>query len=91
MVRIYLGDEAARDWYHPFIEAQLVGEEAQIRDRLGLPPLLPGDVDGLAYFMFFDTVLAGEPDPFRAWLNQWPELYLAGEGPAPTTGSTSTN
>lgn len=76
MVRIQNGDVTQPDWYRPFVEAMLVWEEDDMRDRLAMPRLVRGEVYGLAYYSFLEIVLSGEPDPLNAWQNRWSELPL---------------
>lgn len=84
MVRMELGDRSeAKDWFRPFVEAMLVNEEHQLRDKLGLPVLVPGPLGSLIYAGFLNYVLNGEQHPFFAWTRDFPDTYLAGEGPLP--------
>jgi len=79
MVRIRRGDTLPRrDWYKPFVEAMLVWEEDNARERLGLPRLVPGELHGLPYYGFLEVVLAGENDPVRRWQQKFPQLHLDG-------------
>jgi len=80
IVRISMGDESDPDWYKPFVEAQLVAEEARIREKLELPQLTPNDMDSLIYGMFFEYVLAGDQNPFYSWSDKWPDHRLADRG-----------
>lgn len=82
MVRIEGGDtDPVKDWYKPFVEAMLVWEEDTLRDRLGMPRLVPGALHGLPYSTFLNQVTNGEANPFYSWTKAFPDLYLAGEGP----------
>ena len=83
IVRLALGDCTERNWYRPFVEACLVNDEHQVREKLGLPVLVPGIIGSLEYSVFLNFVISGEPDPFSAWQQAFPDTYLAGEGPAP--------
>jgi hypothetical protein len=84
MARIAIGDtDPDKDWYRPFVEAMAVWEEDQLRNKLDLKRLVPGPIGALPYASFLDHVLAGERNPFFTWTREWPDLYLAGEGPAP--------
>lgn len=77
MIRIELGDRG--EWYRPLLEATMVADEDRLRDALGLPRLLEGSFDALAYGNFFEYVL-GQADPFYAWKKDWPRLLLYGRG-----------
>lgn len=84
MCRIDMGDDdPAKDWFRPFVEAALVTSEDRMREKLGLPRLVPGPIHSLPYAIFFEHILAGERNPFFKWTQEWPDLYLAGEGPLP--------
>lgn len=84
MVRIAIGDtDPGKDWYRPFVEAMMVWEEDRVRDKLGLPKVLTNSIGGLAYSSFMNHVLNGEQNPFFTWTKDWPDLYLAGDGPLP--------
>ena len=79
MVRIHRRDTAPTgDWYRPFVEAMLVWEEDNARERLGLPRVVPGELHGLPYYGFLEVVLAGENDPVGHWKQKFPQLHLAG-------------
>jgi hypothetical protein len=79
MARIDAGDTSSdKDWYKPFVEAMMVWEEDQLREKLGLPRLLPGIVDGLAYSTFLNHVTNGDRNPFYTWTKEWPRLHLGG-------------
>lgn len=79
MVRIRRGDtQPENDWYRPFVEAMLVWEEDNARERLGLPRVVPGELHGLPYYGFLNVVLAGENDPLGHWKQKFPQLHLAG-------------
>jgi hypothetical protein len=84
IARVAIGDtEPDKDWYKPFVEAMVVWAEDQVREKLGLPRLVPGLIGSLPYASFLDHVLGSERNPFFTWTRDWPELYLAGEGPVP--------
>lgn len=79
MVRIRRGDTGpVTDWYLPFVEAMLVWEEDNARERLGLPRVVPGELHGLPYYGYLEIVLAGEIDPVGCWKAKFPQLHLAG-------------
>ncbi len=81
MARIAIGDnDAVKDWFKPFVEAQLVWEEDLMRENLGLPRLLPPPLHGLAYSSMMNYVLDAERNPFFTFRQTFPDLYLAGEG-----------
>lgn len=76
MVRIELGDSSLeKDWFRPFVEACLVNEEHQLREKIGLPALLPDPVDALIYASFLNFVLNGHQHPFFEWARAFPEAY----------------
>lgn len=78
MVRIRRGDTGpATDWYRPFVEAMLVWEEDNARERLGLPRVVPGELHGLPYYGFLEVVLTGDNDPVGHWKRKFPQLHLA--------------
>lgn len=82
MVRMELGDrDPQKDWFRPFVEACMVVEEDRQREKLGLEPLCPGVVRSLPYSLFLNFVVDGVQHPFFHWVQQWPDRYLAGEGP----------
>jgi hypothetical protein len=92
IVRTDLDDRSeGKDWFRPFLEACLVNEEHHIRDKLGLPILVPGSLGSLVYAGFMNYVLSGEQHPFFAWCRDFPNAYLAGEGPAPRLATLSAN
>lgn len=79
MVRIRRGDTAPEsDWYRPFVEAMLVWEEDNARERLDMPRVVPGELHGLPYYGFLEVVLAGEDDPLGHWKQKFPQLHLDG-------------
>lgn len=79
MVRVRRGDIGPTiDWYQPFVEAMLVWEEDNARERLGLPRVVPGKLHGLPYYGYLEMVLAGEIDPVGCWKAKFPQLHLAG-------------
>lgn len=80
MVRLEIGDKADKDWFRPFVEAMLVWHESSIREKHGLPQLVPGVVGGLTYSAFMNYVVDGLPNPFFEWVKNFPDHYLAGEG-----------
>ena len=84
MARIAIGDtDPDKDWYKPFVEAMLVWEEGTYRQKLGLPQLVSGLVGTLPYSTYLNYVVDGELNPFYTWVKNWPDRYLAGEGPVP--------
>jgi hypothetical protein len=84
MCRIDAGDhDPAKDWFRPFVEASLVASEDRMRENLGMDRLVPGGVHALPYGIFFEYIVGGERNPFFKWTQDWPDLYLAGEGPLP--------
>lgn len=84
LVRMELGDRSEeKDWFRPFVEACLVHEEHLLRQALGLPVLVPGMLGSFLYAGFVNYVLNGEPHPFVAWRRDFPDQYLAGQGPPP--------
>ena len=79
MVRIHRGESAlGTDWYRPFVEAMLVWEDDNMRERLGIARAVPGEFHGLPYYGFLEIVLAGEYDPVTYWKQKFPHLHLAG-------------
>lgn len=90
MVRMELGDrDPQKDWFRPFVEAMMVVQEDRQREKLGLEPLCPGEVRSLPYSLFLNFVVNGVPHPFFHWVRQWPDRYLAGEGPLKAIGTDS--
>lgn len=85
IVRMEMRDRGSeKDWFRPFVEAMLVNEEHQLREKVGLPVLVPDEILGsLVYGGFVNYVLSSEQNPFFAWTRDFPDLYLAGEGPPP--------
>lgn len=85
MVRMELRDrDSQKDWFRPFVEAMMIWEEHTQREKLDLPLLVPGVIGALPYSVFLNLVTDGVRQPFYEWTKQWPDLYLAGEGPLPT-------
>ena len=90
MVRMELGDMSEeKDWFRPFVEACLVNEEHLMREQLDLPTIIPGPLGSLVYATFLNYVVDGEQHPFFAWTRNFPDTYLAGEGPPPKLASTA--
>jgi hypothetical protein len=90
IVRRNFGDKSEeKDWFRPFVEACLVNEEHRLREKMALPVLVPDMLGSLVYASFLNYVINGEPNPFFAWARDFPDAYLAGEGPAlkPSTGA----
>lgn len=88
MIRIELGDtDPQKDWFKPFVEAMMVWEEDTQREKLGLPRLVPGAIGALPYSVMLNFVADGIQHPFFQWTKDWPDLYLAGEGPLPEAGA----
>lgn len=83
MVRMESGDKAEKDWFRPFVEAMLVWEENTSREALNLPSLHSGIVDGLTYSAMMNYVADGAQNPFFEFRKNFPDRYLAGEGPLP--------
>ena len=63
----------------------MVWEEDLIRQEIGLPRLVSGAVGALPYSVFLNYVVSGERNPFFTWTQNFPNHYLAGEGPLPTS------
>ena len=90
IVRNALGDESKdKDWFRPFVEAMLVNEEDHLRRKLDLPELVPGHLGALRYSVFLNYVVDGEQHPFFTWCREFPDSYLAGEGPTPKLRSAT--
>jgi hypothetical protein len=83
MVRLESGDNAERDWFKPFVEAMLVWEEHTTRQNIGLPSLFDDPVGGLCYSTYMNYVVDGALNPFFEFTKNFPDRYLAGEGPSP--------
>ncbi|RIV89594.1 hypothetical protein D2V17_05860 [Aurantiacibacter xanthus] len=85
LISIALEDRIEKndEWFAAFVEAAMVAAEDAIRQDIGLPSLLPGPIDSLAYSSFFQYVVSGEPDPFFAWAKAFPDKYLCGRGSLP--------
>lgn len=82
MARIAIGDtRPPKDWYQPLMEAMLVWKEDVYREKLGLPRLTPAQLHAIPYSRYVDLVVLGESNPFQSWVETFPNLYLAGEGP----------
>ena len=81
IARIAIGDsDPAKDWFLPFVEAQMVWQEDHMRQALALPRLLSSSLDGVEYLMMMEYVLNGERNPFFTFRQNFPTSYLAGEG-----------
>lgn len=89
LVRLELGDASEKGWFRALVEATLVNEEHRLREKLGLPVLVPGPIGALPYAVFMNYVINGEEYPLFAWCRDFPDLYLAGKGPAPELATTS--
>jgi hypothetical protein len=60
-----------KDWLRPFLESMLIWHEAQIREKMGLPSLLPNSLDGLKHSTFVNLVVNGHKNPYFAWEKNW--------------------
>ncbi len=56
-----------KDWLRPFIKSMLIWEEHQIREKIGLPSLLPDSLAALKHSTFLNLVTAGHKNPFYEW------------------------
>lgn len=80
IIRRSMGDsDDDHDWFQPMFEAQLVHEEYTFREQLGLPTLIPGNVDANVYGAFLAFVFDAKiTNPLLDWLELLPGNYLAG-------------
>ena len=62
-----------KDWLRPFIKSMLIWEEDQIRNKIGLPSLLPGSLYGLKHSTFMNIVINGHKNPYYEWEKNWSE------------------
>lgn len=62
-----------KDWLRPFIKSMLIWEEEQIREKIGLPSLLPDKLDGLKHSTFMNMVVNGHRNPYYEWEKHWSE------------------
>jgi hypothetical protein len=68
----------------------LVNDEHLLREQIGLPALVPDQILGsFVYGGFLYYVLNGDPNPFFAWTRDFPDLYLAGDGPPPRLATSA--
>lgn len=77
MLRIVRGDKTENDWFLPFVEAMIVGEEDAIREATGMPRFLANAPDGAHYSEFQMIVKQGDVDPLQTWMTKFPGLYLS--------------
>jgi len=64
-----------KDWLRPFIKSMLIWEEDRIREKIGLPSLLPDSIDALKHSTFMNMVINGHRNPFYEWEKSWAELH----------------
>jgi len=73
-VRVEFDDiDKEKDWLTPFIKSMLIWEEDQIRNKIGLPRLLPDNLDGLKHSTFMNMVVNGHKNPYYEWEKNWSE------------------
>lgn len=71
-VRSELQDmDKEKDWLRPFIKSMLIWEEDQVREKIGLPRLLPNSLDALKHSSFMNLVIDGYNNPFYEWEKHW--------------------
>jgi hypothetical protein len=63
--------DGQKDWLQPFVRAMLIWQEDSLREKLGLPPLLPDKLDGLKYSTFVNLVADGTKNPNYEWDKAW--------------------
>lgn len=56
-----------KDWLRPFTTSMLIYCEDTYRQKIGLPSLLPGKLDGLMHSTFMNMVAAGDKNPLFEW------------------------
>ena len=62
-----------KDWLRPFIKSMLIWEEDIVREKIGLPSLLPDSLDSLKHSTFMNLVTNGHKNPFYEWEKSWAE------------------
>lgn len=55
------------------MKSMLIWHEDQMRNKIGLPSLLPGDLDSLKHGTFMNLVINGHKNPFYEWEKNWVE------------------
>ncbi|WP_415894564.1 hypothetical protein ACMXYQ_08960 [Neptuniibacter sp. PT34_22] len=65
--------DTEKDWLQPFTKSMLIWEEDQIRNKIGLPSLLPDSMDGLKHSTFMNMVTNGHKNPYYEWEKSWAE------------------
>jgi hypothetical protein len=71
-VRVELKDcDKQKDWFRPFLRAEMILREHLYREKIGPPSLLSDKSDGLKYSTFFNLVLNGAHNPYYEWEKQW--------------------
>jgi len=62
-----------KDWFKPFVKSMLICEEAQLRESIKMPSLLPDEFDALKHSSFMNAVINGCENPLYEWEKQWDE------------------
>jgi hypothetical protein len=60
-----------KDWFQPFLRAMLIWYEDNHRQKMGLPSLLPDEMDGLKHSTFMNMVVNGVVNPYYEWEKAW--------------------
>lgn len=60
-----------KDWLRPFLKSMLIWHEDQMREKIGLPSLLPDSLDGLKHSTFMNLVANGHRNPYFEWEKTW--------------------
>lgn len=67
-VRVERNDtDEQSDWLRPFIESMMIWHEDMIREKMGLPSLLPNELDGFKHSTFMNGVVNGYKKPYYEW------------------------
>jgi hypothetical protein len=56
-----------KDWLRPFTTSMLIWSEHTYRQKIGLPSLLPHELDGLKHSTFCNMVVSGTKNPLFEW------------------------
>jgi hypothetical protein len=56
-----------KDWLRPFVQSMLVWEEYRARTKIGLPDLVPSDLEALKHSAFMNLVMGGAQNPYYEW------------------------
>lgn len=75
-LRIQLNDYSEKkDWLTPLVQSMCIWAEDTYRGDVGLPRLLPGQLDGLKHSTFFNLVQNGHENPLYEFEKHYPQGF----------------